>query len=772
MILGKFHRTIRRSVFLAALSAPILGLLGASALPTASARPGEQIFRQQCAACHGAKGQGTKAYNKPLAGSKSVGELASFIAKSMPPGAPRKLPKADAQRVAGYIYSAFYSPLARARNRPARVELSHLTVRQYRNTLTDLIGSFRPAIKLDDRHGLSGEYFKTGHFDSGDRVLQRLDPEIHFDYGTGDPDKTQPDPYQFAMRWEGSVIPADTGEYEFIVRTEQAAQLWINDMERPLIDALVKSGNDNEYRATIYLVGGRPYPLRLDFSKGVQGVDNLAEVRKKPPARASLSLEWRPPKRPAEVIPQRCLCPVVVPTAYVASTPFPPDDRSAGFERADSVSKEWEQATTDGAIDAARYVTAHLKELSGAGEDVQDRPAKLLAWCRTFVERAFRRSLTPAIERLYVDQPFKGAPDPETGLKRVVLLALASPRFLYRGLNAASPDAYDVASRLSFALWDSLPDQELLKAAASGQLSTREQVEQQASRMAQDPRAWYKLRDFLLQWLRVDNYPDLSKDPKKYPGFDQSIAADLRTSLELFLQQVAWSERSDFRELLLSDRLMMDGRLAKIYGCGLPQDAPFEPVELDPCERAGVLTHPYLLSSFAYVDGSSPIHRGVLIARSLLGRALMPPPQAFTPLPSSLHPHMTTRQRVALQTKPAACLGCHGMINPLGFTLEKFDAIGRLRTEDNGQPVDASGSYKTRDGQVVRFHGVRDLARYLATSDDAHTAFVEKLFQYMMKQPVQAYGPAALPELEKSFAANQFSIRKQMVATATLCALK
>jgi len=360
----------------------------------------------------------------------------------------------------------------------------------------------------------------------------------------------------------------------------------------------------------------------------------------------------------------------------------------------------------------------------------------------------------------------------ETAVKRCVLLTLKSPRFLYRELSTGEADAYDVASRLSFGLWDSLPDGELLKAAAASELSTREQVARHAERMLQDPRSRAKLHEFFLQWLKVDHYPDLAKDAKRFPGFDPAVASDLRTSLELGLDQVVWSERSDFRELLLSDKLFLNGRLAKVYGLDLPADAPFQPVSLDPAERAGVLTHPYLLASFAYVDTSSPIHRGVLVARNMLGRLLQPPPAAFTPLAAELHPNLTTRQRVMVQTKPEACASCHNMINPLGFTLEKFDAIGRLRAQENGRPVDATGSYVARSGKTVKFSGSRELASYLATSEEAHAAFVEKLFQYLVKQPVRAFGPDTLPNLEKSFAANGYSIRKQLVESMAVSALK
>src|SRR5262249_46148342 len=147
------------------------------------------------------------------------------------------------------------------------------------------------------------------------------------------------------------------------------------------------------------------------------------------------------------------------------------------------------------------------------------------------------------------------------------------------------------------------------------------------------------------------------------------------------------------------------------------------------------------------------------------------PPQAFTPLPAALHPNLTTRQRVTLQTRPATCMTCHGMINPLGFTLEKFDAIGRFRTVDNGKAVDATGAYQCRSGKTVRFAGVRDRARFLAGSEEARGAFVEKLFQHLVKQPVRAFGPRTLPELTRRFAANGFSIRRQLVETMAASAL-
>jgi hypothetical protein len=281
--------------------------------------------------------------------------------------------------------------------------------------------------------------------------------------------------------------------------------------------------------------------------------------------------------------------------------------------------------------------------------------------------------------------------------------------------------------------------------------------------MVGDLRSRSKVRQFLLQWLKVDPAPDLAKDSRRFPGFDRAAASDLRTSLELFLEDVVWGESSDFRQLFLADTLYLNGRLARFYGAHLPPDAPFQKMSPKTGERAGVLTHPYLLATFAYTGTSSPIHRGVFLVRGVLGRVLAPPPEAFTPLPPDLHPELTTRERVALQTRPQACQSCHGMINPLGYTLEHFDAIGRYRDRENDRPIDATGTYQTRAGDLVSFAGIKDLAKFLAASEETHEAFVEHLFHHLVKQPVGAYGPRKAAELRQSFARNSYSVRKLMV---------
>ncbi|HEY2882687.1 MAG TPA: DUF1592 domain-containing protein [Pirellulales bacterium] len=799
----------------------------ASESPSSEASPGAKIYQSQCIRCHGVSGQGTrdpviqaalaarpdtagKDLPEPLVGDKSVAELAAYIEKSMPEDSPKKCTADEARQVADYLYNAFYSPVAQARNRPARIELARLTVRQYQNALADLIAGFRGDAVLAPARGLRGEYFKSRDFRNDQRPIQRIDPCVNFDFGDTGPEPSEADqfdPRQFTIRWSGSLLAPETGDYDFAVVTEHAVRLWINDQKQPLIDAWVKSGNDTEHRASIHLLAGRAYPLRLEFSKAKQGVDDSDKLKTKPlPVKATIALRWRLPHGVDDVVPQRCLAPQEMPEVFAVQTAFPPDDRSEGYERGTSISQAWDQATTEAAIETADYIANHLNELAKSKDADTDRAAKLKRFCYRLVERAFRRPLTDDQKSLFVDRQFaaaeasaksadtkdanqdnsneanqSAAKDLSDAVKRCALLTLKSPRFLYREIAPAKNTAqYDVAARLSFGLWDSLPDKELLRAAKAGELTSPEQVHRQAQRMLADERCRNKLHQFFLQWLKVDEVRDLSKDAAQYPQFTNLVAADLRASLELFVDQIVWSDNSDFRELFTSTYLPLNARLAKFYGVERAEAPPsergvvddqFQSVEMEPDHRAGVLTHPYLLATFAHAAASSPIHRGVFISRNLLGRALRPPPEAQIPLPPDLHPDLTTRQRVELQTQSESCMVCHATINPLGFTLENFDAVGRFRLEEQGRAIDATGKYQTRGGETEQFKSVRDLAQFLANSDEAHRAFIEQLFHHLVKQPMQAYGPKRMDELLASFGQNEFNIQKlaaEIVAGAAI----
>ncbi len=353
--------------------------------------------------------------------------------------------------------------------------------------------------------------------------------------------------------------------------------------------------------------------------------------------------------------------------------------------------------------------------------------------------------------------------DVDTATRRAITMILQSPRFLYREVNQGPFDDFDAASWLAFSLWDSIPDQQLLDAAGRGQLKTADQLTRQAERMLQSPKARAKVSDFIVRWLRLDHHQELSKDPQAFPQFTPEIASDLRTSLDLFVDEVIWKRSGDFRELLSSDQLYLNGRLAAVYGADLAADAAFQPVSL-PAPVAGWDS---LASAAAGLSGlraeQLPIHRGVWVSRGLLGRRLKAPPVAVAPLAPDLNPELTTRERVAIQTSPQACQTCHAMVNPLGFTLENFDAIGRFRTEEQGKPIDASGSYISRSGDEAKFATPKEFASYLIASPECHEAFVEQLFHHLAKQPVRAFGNEFLSQRTEAFRSGEFNIRKLLV---------
>lgn len=761
-----------RSVWLGVAALPMTWVLLAPPKPPPASKAkaksavtpdGAQLYRRLCASCHGDKGQGGPGYPKPLVGNRSVTELAKFIHLQMPPG-PVRTPTPEAQRIAAHMHAAFYSPVAQERNRPARVEMSRLTVRQFRNAVSDLIGAYHAAVPKSAERGLRAEFFKGRSMGGNDRVLQRIDPQVNFDFGDRPPGDGPFDARNFSGVWQGSLVAPDTGEYELVVKSNQAVRLWFNGAPRPLADGWVRSASETEFRGAVTLLGGRAYPLRLEFTKATPGVDDVEKKKKLPVAPAHVVLAWRRPKMAEEPVPSRFLLPESSPRTFVVTTPLPADDRSTGYERGTRVSKEWNEATTNAALEAAAYVGDNLSALAGTRDDAGDRRAKVAAFARDFVTRAFRRPLTAEQATRHVDKQLEGA-DLEAGIKRVVVLALKSPYFLYRNATGTS-DGFAVAEHLALTLWDSVPDPELMRAAGAGELDKPDSLRKQAERLADDPRAWTKLREFLMLWLKVDEVPDLVKSQKRYPDFDTIAASDLRQSLELFLEDTAGTAPYDYRRMMLGNHTFLNGRLAKIYGFGLPPSADFTRVTLDNGKRAGVLTQPYVLARMAYLEASSPIHRGVLVAKNMLGRTLSPPPEAFAPLAPSLHPTLTTRERVVMQTKPNACATCHNLINPLGFTLENFDAIGRFRTQDNRKPVDPKGFYQARTGATVKFAGAGDLAKFLADGEEARGAFVEKLFQNLVKQPILAYGPNAKPQLLSQFDQNRCNIRSLCVDIA------
>ncbi|RBP47897.1 cytochrome c553 [Roseimicrobium gellanilyticum] len=785
--------TLRRapilpSLLLMGLFPTTAALHGASVAPDQN-HPGAVIYRNTCLECHGAKGEGVAGkYDDPLHGERSLESLTKRIERTMPEGKEGTCVGDDAKNVAEYIYHAFYSAEAQARNAPAPLrDLTHLTNSQYRTSVADIMARFRqPLERLPNERGLKGRYNgfeieppppplhgpprpgkkKLEPVVDEDRErpkfrMERLDPQVAFSFGADSPAPGKAVSDEFSIRWEGSLIVEETGSYEFILKTENGVRLTINDFEKSLIDAWVTPGPDvREEKKSIHLIGGRVYPISVEFFKFKDKT-------------ASVALQWKPPHGVQENIPSRFLIPQRGSEVFVSSTNFPADDRSDGYERGTGMSKDWEQATTDAAIELAEYVEKRLDRLAGTKAGAPDRADKLKDFAKRFAEATYRRPLTPEEQQVFIDGQFTKAPTPEMGVKRVVLLALKSPVFLYPGLadQQDKPD-YKIATRLALDLWDSIPDKRLLEAAAQGKLRKKEEIRSQAVRMVTDPRTKAKLHGFFHHWLELERAEMIAKDSKTFPDFSAAVVADLRSSLWMFIDQVIWSERSDYRELLQADYLMLNERLAKFYSGGKekPAGSEFQRVSFENKQRTGVLTHPYLLSSFAYTNQSSPIHRGVFITRNIVGMDIKPPPDDVKFDDAHFNPKLTMREKVTELTKSGACMGCHGTINPLGFSLENYDAIGRFRLQDNNKPVDATSELETHDGKTLKLTGPRDIAQYAVANPAGHLAFIRHLFNHTVKQPHLAYGPETLEGLRQSFEKNQFSVQKLLQDIAVLSA--
>ena len=735
----------------------------------AAPRAGEAVYRQDCMSCHGPVGEGVAGKaDEPLVGEKSIASLAKYIAREMPEDDPGTLSLADATASAEYIHKAFYSGEARARNHPPRIELAHLTVRQYRESIADLLASLRNATSTTETGGLAGTYRERPERDPKKpdqnrpevTFKQQVDPVIDFDFGDKAPDKGT-FAAQFAINWTGSVHVPDTGEYEFRVTTPNGVRLYVNMPEggsekNALIDIWVSSAMTRTAAAPIFLLGGRSYPLKLEFFKYKDKT-------------ASLKLEWRPPGGAWTVIPRTNLSPKSSSPVSVISVPLPPDDGSIGYERGASVSREWTEAIAKGALQVSGMIGPHLFALAGTKADAPARGEKLKAFTLRFAQMAYRRPLTDE-QKADLTAIYAASVVPEVAAKRAFIFTLSNPAFLYPGIGPQ--DDYAVASRLALALWDSVPDATLLKAAAAGQLKDAAQVRLQAQRMMKDSRAKSKMRDFLHHWLHVEEGAEIAKDQKEYPGFDQGVVMDLRTSLDLFAESIVWSEASDYRQLLLSDTILMNERLAKFYGQKVEAGGGFQPVKMDPDQRGGVLTHPFVLATFSYTKSSSPIHRGVFVTRNILGLMLKPPPMAIAFMDDKFDPSFTMREKVTELTSKPACMSCHVTINPLGFSFERFDAVGRVRSTDNKKPVDPTSDYTTSDGNVIKLTGARDVAVHAAESLSGQTGFVRNLFQEMVKQPPAAYSPELLGQLTQKFRADNFHVRNLAVEVAVVAALR
>jgi hypothetical protein len=322
------------------------------------------------------------------------------------------------------------------------------------------------------------------------------------------------------------------------------------------------------------------------------------------------------------------------------------------------------------------------------------------------------------------------------GLEFAIAALLQSPNFLFRvELGEPDPDDpsrlrytdYEMASRLSFFLWNTTPDDDLLDAAERGELITSEGLRAQVDRLLESPRARDAVRAFFTDIYRLYELDNLSKDPTIFTHMSPEVGPAAREETLSLIEDMIFDEQADYRALFTTRKTYLDRRLASIYGVRAPARDGFAPTRWDDgSPRAGVLTHISLLALNSHPVASSATLRGKFVRRTLLCGTIPPPPtDVDTSIPEPSGDAVTLRDRLAEHQEVEFCASCHKSMDPIGLGLENFDALGQYRTRENGELIDASGDL---DG--IPFEDARTLGEAIASHPDLGPCLVKNLYRY------------------------------------------
>ncbi len=421
---------------------------------------------------------------------------------------------------------------------------------------------------------------------------------------------------------------------------------------------------------------------------------------------------------------------------------FIPEARVDGFDNnaeGRSVSNTLALQYYTAAEKLAAAATANLAALLPCDPAARGEAVCLDQFLDGFGKRAWRRPLESA-ERDGLKQTFTQARQSSfaDGIAAVIQVMLLSPQFMYRverGATAAGDHlrltGYELASRLSYLLWGSMPDDQLLAAAEGGGLQTADEVLAQARRMLADPRAARAAGRFSDQWLRLEEIPALEKEAI-YASFKPELRPALHAEARALFEEVLWKGDGKLDTLLTAPYTFLNGPLAAFYGVKGPSGDSFQKLTLDPKQRAGFLSQGGLLGVLGVNDGglTSLVYRGVFVRERLLCQHVSDPPPdapdmqpAFDPATTSARKWSQDRQKIPL------CGACHAAFDPIGLGFENFDGVGLYRTTDHGQPVDASGELLGTDVDGP-FTGVPELAMKLAGSRQVHDCLATQLFRW------------------------------------------
>jgi hypothetical protein len=426
----------------------------------------------------------------------------------------------------------------------------------------------------------------------------------------------------------------------------------------------------------------------------------------------------------------------------------------------------------------ARRAVANLNGLLGCDPAGAGELGCVSRFIESFGKRAYRRPLaTGEIERAKkVYLAGRAGTDVATGVRLVVQAMLQSVNFLYLFEPAPTSmagkvlavDGWSMASRLSYFFLNSMPDGELFAAAEANQLATPEQVTRQAARLAGLPRFRETVGNFHDQWLELGELRAAEKDPKLFPAWNPDLRAALVQETRQFVEQVMQGD-GKLDTLLSGHFSVLSGPLYDLYGVAKPAGAAattWQKVDLDPTQRAGLLTQAGLMAGLAREDRTSYIRRGKLVREALLCTPIPDPPPGVDASEAKVPANADARQRAAIHRDRPDCAACHALFDPLGFTFESYDAIGRFRTTENGKPIDARSEItatKQLDGAV---RDAVDLAGKLAASDEVRACVARQWLRFALGREETDGDLPSLDSAIKGFRDGGWKVSELLVALA------
>jgi hypothetical protein len=751
------------TIFAGAISswAPSLAATSSS-VPTPRA-----VTDQYCVMCHNEKAKtGGIALDKldfsNIGGNAAVLErvLRKVRTGEMP---PPKLPR-PAPAVSASFTKALEDGLDRAgaaNPNPGRPAIHRLNRAEYSNAIRDLLGvDIQPGARLpvdDSGYGFDniGDVLSVSpalleRYMSVGRLVSRL--------AVGDP-TIKPVIEEYAAR-RGARNERVSDELPFDSRGGIAFQHYF--------------AADAEYLFRIKIAGGEtprpPIEVRLPVTAGLHtvGVTFLRESTKP-------ESETPAPRRGAPAPPATM--------AKAPGLPSPMDLRLDGVKL-----KRFEVAENNGSIpQLEKVVVAGPYNAISPGQtasrskifvcrpaSVKDEEPCARNILSNLARRAFRRPITDAdikpLLAFFASGRQEG--DFEHGIEKSLRAMLVSPNFIFRiehDPGGVAPGTVyrlsdlELASRLSFFLWSSIPDDQLLSVAEKGALSDPATLQIQVRRMLDDPRAQSLVNNFAGQWLSLRNLAISKPDPDVFPDFDESLRVSFEKETELFFESILREDRS-ILDLLGGNYSFLNQRLAEHYGIGSVYGSQFRRVAFTDPVRGGLLGQGSVLTVTSYPNRTSVVQRGKWILETLLGSPPPPPPPDIPELkPQGKEgKQFTNRELLEQHRANSACASCHARMDPLGFALENFDGVGRWRTKDAGNAIDASG--KLPDGG--QFNGPAELKKVLLSShtDEFVNTFTEKLLLYALGRGLEYYDKPSVRSITREAARDDYRLSAMVMA--------